>query len=59
MGRSPFRLARLLKILKIDVVHGFLLDAEIVSYLAARIPGGIAGRVRVISSERSTRHHYT
>jgi glycosyltransferase involved in cell wall biosynthesis len=54
VGRSPFRLARLLKELRIDVVHGFLLDAEIVSRLAARITGGI----RVIGSERSTRHHY-
>lgn len=55
VGRSPFRLARLLEELKIDVVHGFLLDAEIVSRLAARI----TGEVRVIGSERSTRHHYT
>lgn len=55
VGRSPFRLARLLKELEIDVVHGFLLDAEIVSRVAARIAGG----VRVIGSERSTRHHYT
>jgi len=54
VGRSPFRLARLLKELNIDVVHGFLLDAEIVSRLAARISGG----VRIIGSERSTRHHY-
>ena len=55
VGRSPFRLARLLKELKIDVVHGFLLDAEIVSRLAARL----AGSVRVVGSERSTRHHYS
>ena len=55
VGRSPFRLARLLKELKIDVVHGFLLDAEIISRMAARIAGG----VQVIGSERSTRHHYT
>jgi len=55
VGRSPFRLARLLKDLNIDVVHGFLLDAEILSRLAARLSGG----VRVIGSERSTRHNYT
>lgn len=55
VGRSPFRLARLLKELKIDVMHGFLLDAEIISRMAARIAGG----VQVIGSERSTRHHYT
>ncbi len=54
VGRSPLRLARLLRDLQIDVAHGFLLDAEIVSRLA----GGMVGGVRVVGSERSTRHDY-
>lgn len=49
------RLARLLKDLKIDIVHGFLFDAEI----ASRLAGLIARTKVVIGSERNTVHSYS
>jgi glycosyltransferase involved in cell wall biosynthesis len=45
-----FRLARLLRREKIDVVHAFLLDAEI----AARLAAPLAGVRVVVASERNT-----
>jgi glycosyltransferase involved in cell wall biosynthesis len=48
-----FRLARLLRSLQADVVHGFLHDAEI----ASRLAGRLAKRPVVIGSERNTNYH--
>src|SRR5882724_4145765 len=47
-----FRVARLLRRQRIDVVHAFLLDAEIVARLAAPL----AGVPVVIASERNTEY---
>jgi glycosyltransferase involved in cell wall biosynthesis len=47
---TVFRVARLLRRQRIDVVHAFLLDAEIVARLAAPLAGVRA----VIASERNT-----
>src|ERR1700743_246047 len=47
---TVFRVARLLRKHKVDVVHAFLLDAEIVGRLAAPL----AGVSVVIASERNT-----
>ncbi len=46
----PLRLAKLLRRLKADVVHGYLFDAEV----AARVAGRLAGTPLVIGSERNT-----
>lgn len=46
------RLARLLKELKADIVHGYLFSAEI----ASRLAGRIAGTKLVIGSERNANH---
>jgi glycosyltransferase involved in cell wall biosynthesis len=45
------RLARLLREQQIDVVHGFLFDAEIAAALAGRLAG-----VRVVGSERNAQY---
>lgn len=45
-----WRLARVLKKVDADIVHGYLFDAEI----AARIAGRIAGTKLVVGSERNT-----
>ena len=50
-----FQVYRLLKQLRIDILHGFLIDAEITSRLA----GFIAGTPIVIGSERNTQHNYS
>ncbi len=47
------RLARLLRKLRADVVHGYLFDAQI----AARLAGWIAGTPVVVGSERNTDYH--
>jgi glycosyltransferase involved in cell wall biosynthesis len=47
---TVFRVARLLRQQRVDVVHAFLFDAEIVARLAARL----AGVPVVIASERNT-----
>ncbi len=49
-----WRLARLMKALDVDVVHGFLFDAEIATRLAARL----AGVSYVVGSERNSVHNY-
>lgn len=49
---TVFRVARLLRRHKVDVVHAFLLDAEIVARLAAPL----AGVPVVIASERNTEY---
>jgi glycosyltransferase involved in cell wall biosynthesis len=46
------RLARLLRELEVDIVHGFLFDAEI----AVRLAGRIAGATAVIGSERNANY---
>ena len=51
-----FPLARLLRRLQADVVHGFLFDAEIAARLAGRLAGHSPGKPIVISSERNA--HY-
>ena len=48
-----FRLAKLLKELNTDIVHGYLFDAEI----AARLAGRIAGIRAIGNSERNTNYH--
>lgn len=45
-----FRLARLLRRIQADVVHGFLFDAEIFSRLA----GKLAGTTAIVGSERNS-----
>ncbi len=49
----PIRLAKKLLALKIDVVHGYLFDAEI----AVRIAGALARTPLVIGSERNSDYH--
>jgi glycosyltransferase involved in cell wall biosynthesis len=48
------RLAKLLKLLNADVVHGYLFDAEI----AARLAGRLAGVTAIGNSERNTDYPY-
>ncbi len=53
-GRSPWALFRLARRLHTQVLHGFLIDAEILCCLAVRLlPRAVA-----IGSERSSRHDY-
>lgn len=52
---TVWQLRSLLKRLEIDVVHGFLFDAEI----ASRLAGWLAGTPRVIGSERNSDHNYS
>jgi glycosyltransferase involved in cell wall biosynthesis len=47
------RLARLLRSLRTDVVHGYLFDAEI----ATRLAGRLAGTPLVVGSERNTDYY--
>lgn len=49
-----FRLARVLRRMNFDVVHGFLFDAEV----ASRLAGRLAGRKVLIGSERNTRNNF-
>ena len=49
-----FRLAKLFRELDVDVVHGFLFDAEI----ASRLAGKLARRKVIIGSERNTNNNF-
>lgn len=49
----PLRMAKLLRELRADIVHGFLFDAAI----AARVAGRLARTPVVIGSERNTNYH--
>lgn len=55
------RLARLLRSLRIDVVHGYLFDAEIAAALAGRLAGvrGVVGSERNASYEISKLQRFT
>ncbi len=48
-----WRLARLLRRVQADIVHGFLFDAE----LAARLAGRLAGTRLIVGSERNAEYH--
>ena len=48
------RVYKLIKLYRIEIVHGFLFDAEI----TARLAGKLAGCPLVISSERNSFHNY-
>ncbi len=49
-----FRLRRLLRLESIDIVHGFLFDAD----MASRLAGRLAGVPVVIGSERNSNQNY-
>ncbi len=49
-----FKLAKLMQTLEIQVVHGFLFDAEI----SSRLAGKLANIPVIIGSERNSNHHY-